>query len=255
MGQTFKDYELIVVDDGSTDSTLKELEEFGTSLRLFPQERKGVSSARNLGISKSRGRLIAFLDSDDEWRPEKLSKQIEALGESPSGFVCHTDELWLRDGREVPQKTIHRKQGGFFFERALERCLISPSSVIISRDVLEDVGLFDETLEAAEDYDLWLRITAFHRVEFIPEKLVIKHGGRSDQLSVTVPAIDRFRIKAIIKTLKNPQLKDDYRNAAIRVLVRKCEIMAEGCLKRSKQEEAEIYFELIESYKRPPNQS
>jgi glycosyltransferase involved in cell wall biosynthesis len=254
LAQTCKDYELIVVDDGSTDSTLEELQKFGSSLMILSQERRGVSAARNLGISESRGSLIAFLDSDDEWRPEKLSRQIETFRKAPAKFCCHTDELWLRNGREVPQKPIHRKQGGFFFERSLERCLISPSSVIMSKDLLEEVGLFDETLEAAEDYDLWLRITAFHRVEFIPERLLIKHGGRDDQLSETVPAIDRFRIKAILKTLQNPLLKDDYRCAAIRVLIRKCEIMATGCRKRSRQEEAQIYLELVESHKKLLNQ-
>jgi hypothetical protein len=163
-------------------------------------------------------------------------------------FICHTAETWYRNGQELKQKDIHRKQGGRFFERALERCLISPSSVMMSRALLECVGCFDEQLPAAEDYDLWLRITAFHDVEFIPEPLVIKHGGHEGQLSMTTLAIDRYRIAAIRKILSNPCLAADYRDAAIRELVRKCRIVASGCTKRGRQEEAEAYVELARTY-------
>jgi hypothetical protein len=120
---------------------------------------------------------------------------------------------------------------------------------MISRDLLDCVGWFDEELPAAEDYDLWLRITAFHEVDFIEEPLVIKHGGSHDQLSRSVPAIDRFRIKAIIKILGDPRLSADYRRAAIRELIRKCEIVSLGCEKRGKSAEARHYLELAESYK------
>jgi GT2 family glycosyltransferase len=148
----------------------------------------------------------------------------------------------------VRQKKIHAKQGGRFFKRALERCLISPSSVIIARSLFDRIGYFDESLPAAEDYDLWLRITAYYDVEFIPERLIIKHGGSPDQLSETIPAIDRFRIQAILKILNDPELKSDYRRAATLELIRKCHIVALGCKKKGKLEEAEHYIELARKY-------
>lgn len=248
LGQTFRDFELIVVDDGSTDSTADLLQTFEGKVRVQFQKKRGVSAARNLGIDCSLGNLLAFLDSDDEWLPEKLAVQTGLYDRKNSFFICHTNEIWMRNHREVPQKNIHLKQGGRFFPRALERCLMSPSSVVISRPLLDHVGWFDEDLPAAEDYDLWLRVTAFHEVSFVPEKLVIKHGGRSDQLSMVTPAIDRFRIRAILKILENPALSCDYREAAERELVRKCLIVASGCMKRGNKQEAASYFETARTY-------
>jgi glycosyltransferase involved in cell wall biosynthesis len=249
LAQTFTDFELIVVDDGSQDSTSELLSEFDGKLTAFFQANQGVSSARNLGIGHSQGELLAFLDSDDEWLPEKLTRQTALFNSACPLFICHTDEIWLRDGKRVPQKGYHLKQGGRFFERALERCLISPSSVMISRSLIDKVGQFDEGLAAAEDYDLWLRITAFHEAHFVPEPLVVKHGGCDNQLSETVPAIDRFRIKAIEKILSMPELREGYRSSAVRELIRKCEIVASGCEKRGKTEEAEEYRALARKYR------
>lgn len=248
LDQTFKDLELIVVDDGSDDSTGEVLDGFGNTVKYVFQEHSGVSAARNTGIENASGELVAFLDSDDEWRSEKLARQMARFDGGGPFFVCHTDEIWMRDGKIVHQKDIHRKQGGKFFERALERCLISPSSVMISRSLLDEVGWFDAALPAAEDYDLWLRVTAFHDVEFVPEPLVIKHGGHPDQLSMTTPAIDTYRIRGIVKILDNPLLREDYRNAAVRELIRKCEIVSLGCMKKGKTAEAQAYRELAESY-------
>lgn len=247
--QTFQDIELIVIDDGSTDSTADLIAGASDSIRYSRQEHKGVSAARNTGIVASHGKLIAFLDSDDEWRQDKLEKQLELYDEADDDFICHSDELWLKYGKVVNQKGIHRKQGGCFFERALERCLISPSAVLLSRLLLNKIGLFNEELPAAEDYDLWLRVTAFYTVKFVSEPLVVKYGDRTDQLSKTIPAIDRFRIRAILNILQNPELRTDYRRAAIRELVKKCEILAKGLSKRGKGEEAIGYYDLANKYR------
>ncbi|MGC8658336.1 MAG: glycosyltransferase, partial [Desulfomonilaceae bacterium] len=194
--QTYRNVELIVVDDGSTDATSDLLASISKSIEFHfvEQPHRGVSAARNKGIAISRGNLIAFLDSDDEWREDKLEKQLQWFDPEDENFICHSDELWLKNGRIVNQKNIHKKQGGFFFERALERCLISPSAALISRSLLDKVGHFDEALPAAEDYDLWLRVTAFYPVKFVNEPLITKYGDRSDQLSKTIPAIDKYRI-------------------------------------------------------------
>jgi glycosyltransferase involved in cell wall biosynthesis len=248
LAQTHKNYEIIVVDDGSTDATDEILQSYEKVVTRLRQANRGVSAARNLGIEHSSGELEAFLDSDDEWLPDKLAYQVSLFDAANPCFICHTDEIWMREGVEVPQKGIHAKQGGRFFQRALERCLISPSSALLSRRLLDRVGRFDEDLPAAEDYDLWLRITAFHEVSFIPRPLLIKHGGHEDQLSRTTPAIDRYRIRAIAKILTNPDLPPEYRRAAICELKRKCRIVAAGCMKRGKTDEAHDYLELAESY-------
>ncbi|MEW6347591.1 MAG: glycosyltransferase [Thermodesulfobacteriota bacterium] len=246
--QTFRDFELIVVDDGSSDGTSELLEGLSADVQSFRHPNRGVAAARNLGIEHSHGELIAFLDSDDEWLPEKLAMQVARYDGANPDFFCHTNEIWLRNGKELSQKKIHRKQGGRFFERALERCLISPSSAMMSRALLDRFGRFDETLPAAEDYDLWLRVTAYCEVQFIPRPLVIKHGGHPDQLSRTVPSIDRFRIRAIEKILADPALPRQYREAAVKELLRKCRIVASGCAAKGKIAEAEAYLELTRIY-------
>ncbi len=253
LGQTYGDFELIVVDDGSTDHTKDLVTSLTGTIRYIIQSHKGVSAARNRGILESTGKLVAFLDSDDEWREDKLEKQVKLCESRDRHFICHSDELWLRHGKIVIQKEIHRKQGGHFFERALERCLISPSAVIMTRSLLNKTGYFDESLPAAEDYDLWLRITAYNSVKFVDEPLIIKHGDREDQLSRIVPAIDRYRIEAITKILRDPNLPAHYRDAAARELIRKCEVMAKGLAKRGKQEEAERYHALTRKYQNNQN--
>ena len=255
LDQTFKDIELIVVDDGSTDSTPELVRKMSGSIVYLYQAHQGVSSARNRGIMASSGDLVAFLDSDDEWKPEKIEKQLQLYDGTDKDFICHTNELWMKHGQVVNQKKIHQKQGGRFFERALERCLISPSSVMISRTLLDTVGYFDESLPAAEDYDLWLRITAFYSVRFTDEPLVVKYGDRDDQLSKVVPAIDIYRIRAIVKILDDPNLKPTYRKAAVNQLVRKCSVLAKGLTKRGRYHEAAIYNELAEKYANCMDQS
>lgn len=249
LSQSFQDFQLIVVDDGSGDNTRELLRELYPTITLIEQQNKGVANARNTGLKASSGELMAFLDSDDQWLPMKLEKQVDMFKIKANPYICHTDEMWIWNSKEISQKSYHRKQGGFFFERCLERCLISPSSVMISRDIFETVGLFDESMPAGEDYDLWLRISACYEISYIPEKLVIKYGGHNGQLSRTIPAIDRYRIQAIEKVLSQNLLTADQRKSAISELNSKCRIMALGCSKRGKHSEAEYYRTIPSKYK------
>lgn len=247
LSQTYKNLEIIVIDDGSNDETVKVLSIF-SDLRILTQENKGVSAARNTGIANSSGELIAFLDSDDEWLPEKIEKQVSLYDSKNKHFICHTNEIWMRNGKAVNQKKIHQKQGGYFFDRAVERCLISPSAVILSRKLLDNVGRFDEEFEAAEDYDLWLRITSRYEVDFIDEPLIIKHAGEPNQLSFTIPAIDRFRVKALEKIVGLDKLRQEYRSVALKALINKSDILSKGYEKRGNLEKARLYSELAKKY-------
>ncbi|MBW1990739.1 MAG: glycosyltransferase family 2 protein [Deltaproteobacteria bacterium] len=247
LAQTFRDFELLVVDDGSDDDTLEALAPFYRRLKLLRRSRRrGVSAARNLGIAVARGQWLAFLDSDDLWLPDKLARQVAFLEEHPHLLICQTEELWIRNGRRVNPPATHRKVGGHIFLPSLQRCMVSPSAVMLHRRLLEEVGTFDEALPAAEDYDFWLRLTWRYPVGLLPGTLVVKRGGHPDQLSRQW-GLDRWRIRALVKILEEPELPELYRQAAARTLAEKCTIYVRGCEKRGKFEEAAAYRRLLEN--------
>lgn len=252
LDQTFTDFEIIVVDDGSTDRTEKAISRFNNRIQYIAHPTNlGVSSARNTGIKRSLAPFIAFLDSDDLWLPKKLKVQMEFLERNSNTLVCQTDEIWLRKGRRVNPQRKHLKPSGDIFKPSLKLCLVSPSAVMLRRSLLEEVGLFDEDLPVCEDYDLWLRIACQHPVYLINQPLIIKQGGHSDQLSSRYTGMDRFRIKAIIKLIRSGVLTEEQFCAAMKELAIKCAIYGNGCIKRGKLKEGGYYLELPERIRHP----
>jgi glycosyltransferase involved in cell wall biosynthesis len=243
LSQDYKLKEIIVVDDGSEDGTEEEVKKY--PVKYVWKENGGISSARNLGIKISVGEYIAFLDVDDLWTRKKISTQVAEM--ERSGYeVSYTDEIWIRNGKRVNQKKKHRKYSGFIYERCLPLCIISPSSAVIRRKIFDEVGLFDESLPVCEDYDMWLRITARYPVLFIEKPLIVKRGGHGDQLSKKYEAIDRFRIKALLKMIESGALNSEMKRKTLLEIEKKSMIVAKGAKKREKVEEAEYYFKLAE---------
>ena len=240
LSQTFADFELIVIDDGSTDETPRHLARYGSSLRVISQRNRGVSTARNRGVSVARAPYIAFLDSDDLWLRSKLQEQISFMLADPALGICQTDEMWIRNGSRVNPKAKHSKPSGDIFRRSLEFCLVSPSAVMMKKALFEQVGGFDETFPVCEDYDLWLRIAVDHEVSLIPRNLVIKRGGHADQLSHSRWGMDRYRVLALQKLL-GAGVPDEKRGAIVAVLQRKLQILANGARKRGKERAALQY--------------
>lgn len=252
--QTFKDFEAVVIDDGSTDDTPDIIKTYSSKINLralVSGQNHGVSWARNQGIKTSRAPWIAFLDSDDTWMPRKLEIQMKYLERSPSTQICQTEEIWIRNGRRVNPMKKHEKRGGSIFERCLELCVVSPSATMMSRKLLDEVGVFDEDLPACEDYDLWLRISCRYPIGLIPEPLITKRGGHADQLSRKYPAMDLYRIRSIQKLLESRSLAPEQRELAVRELRKKVTIYAEGAKKRGKLEEAEKLERETERYLKP----
>lgn len=233
--------EVIVVDDGSNDGTGERIRERFPQVRYFCQSNRGVSSARNRGIAEARCDWLAFLDSDDVWLPYKLKSQQRALAARPEYRICHSNETWIRRGQFVNPMKKHAKSGGHIFLRCLPRCVISPSSAILHRSVIAAVGMFDESLPACEDYDLWLRVCAVYPVLYLEQPLIKKYGGHADQLSRRYPAMDQFRIRALENILRADTLSDSERRATLRVLLEKIRIYLVGAQKRQRWQEVDEY--------------
>ena len=246
--QTKKPNEIIVVDDGSTDQTWNVLKQLGfskstnknISLRYIYQKNKGVSAARNLGIEASKYSFIALLDSDDIWLKQKLERQMTELMQQKDKYrLSHTEEIWVRNGVRLNAKKKYSKSGGDIFKKCLRLCCISPSSSLIERSVFDDFGFFDESLLACEDYDFWLRYCAYEKVHFVDERLIIKNGGHSDQLSSAHWGLDRYRIYALEKLLHDRNLNPSKHRKALEEVISRLEILINGALKRNKHHSAQ----------------
>ena len=227
--------EIIVVDDGSTDGSTSHLEKQYPGIRVLFQKNQGVSAARNTGIREAKSEWIALLDSDDVWLKSKCDKQLKALQNHPNYQICHTQEKWIYKGREKQIPKNYHKKSGWIFSDCLPVCAISPSTAIVSRELLISIGLFDQTLPACEDYDLWLRIASRYPVLLVDEALIEKHGGHSDQLS-DQRGLDLYRIQALEKFLNSSNSKTEYKKMARETFIKKCNIVIQGAEKSRNSE-------------------
>ena len=248
LDQSFTDFDLIVVDDGSTDNTPELLRHFTDIQQIRLEENCGVSYARNQGIAQAKGEWIAFLDSDDLWKKNKLSTQMKWLESHPEYKAVYTDEIWIRNGVRVNAMNKHRKYSGDIFRYCLPLCIVSPSSVLLHTELLREVGGFDESMPVCEDYDLWLRIAKRFPFHFIEEKLIVKRGGHEDQLSRKFWGMDRWRVHALEKLLQENKMNGDQRDWVVAILIEKCEILANGYGKRGKSLDEEHYRNLVARY-------
>jgi glycosyltransferase involved in cell wall biosynthesis len=251
IGQSLQEFELIIVDDGSTDDTEAMLSATyqDDRIRYIYQENSGPSAARNIGIKAASYDMIAFLDSDDHFAPQKLEMQAKEMKDNPDVLVSHTQEVWYRHAKLLNQKKKHRKDDGYIFARCLEICAVGMSTIMVKKELLDKVGLFDESMPCCEDYDLWLRASIRNHFLLVDSPLTIKDGGRADQLSWQYRiGMDRFRINSIQKILEEGMLDNSQRELAVNELIRKCTIYGNGCLKHSRVEEGTKYLDIAKKY-------
>jgi len=241
------DFELWVVDDGSLDSTGELVKEFGDEVHYLYQDHQGVSAARNRGLELTTGDLVAFLDSDDLWKPQKISRQMDFMRAHPESVCCCTEEIWIRRGTFVNPKHKHRKYSGWVFDKFLPLCLLSLSSALFRRRVFAEIGAFDVELPACEDYDLGLRLAHSYQVDFMSDPLIVKRGGHADQLSRKYWGMDRFRVRAIQKALQL-DLCPQERTWALEELKKKCEVLIQGFQKREKHDQAQTYLDILQEH-------
>ena len=247
--QTITPKEIIIVDNGSTDQTYQMVSSLFPEINYFIEKKRGVSAARNKGILESKSKWIAFLDSDDAWKPTKLEKQMEySVFNQDKYRIIHTDETWYRNKKFLNQLKKHKKSGGNIFKNSLQLCCISPSSVVLKKQIFEEYGLFDENLEVCEDYDMWIRITAKEEVGFLDSPLVLKYGGHSDQLSKKFWGMDRFRIESLEKNLKNEHFSKSQKINVLDTLIEKLTIVSGGALKRGNKEIFKKYNDKLQDW-------
>jgi glycosyltransferase involved in cell wall biosynthesis len=192
--QTFRNFHVYAVDDGSVDRTVRILQSNSHRCSFVSQSNAGPAAARNRAIGMSDSEFVAFLDADDEWLPSKLEKQLALLKQDATlGMVCSG---CVAADTEGERPTIFESRGrlvfGKLFQTLVRDCFVFTPTVILRRRCLEETGLFNETLAVSEDFNLWLRIAARWRIAFLPEVLAITYK-RPESLSASIPPVERLR--------------------------------------------------------------
>jgi glycosyltransferase involved in cell wall biosynthesis len=203
LDQTYRDLEVIVVDDGSTDATVARLAGFGDRIRVHQRANAGVATARNTGVGLAQGDWVAFLDADDLWLPHKLERQLH----SAPAPMLFTDRLNIGARGELPeiQSEVTPMRGGDLFGSLLsEGNFITNTSVMMRRALFEQMGGFCTELNGTEDWDLWIRVAERHEIGFVDEPLV-RYRFHPGGLSRNFLKMGRERIRVIARALGLPR--------------------------------------------------
>lgn len=236
--QTYPDYEVVVIDDGSTDHTREVVESYGEKVHYFYQENQGIAGARNAGIKRSSGEYIAFLDSDDYWLPEKLERQMALFGEHPEyGMVASCCASVRLDGRFRGKNRPGKS--GWILRDLFNKNFIRTSSAVIKKVCLEKVGLFDEALSECEEYDLWLRIAAQYPIGFINESLAV-YVDNPEGVSTDSLAGRLLRLQVLEKNYLKKKIPEKMYH---RRIADTCHYIGRHYLKKGDKPEGRYYLE------------
>ncbi len=230
-----------MVDDGSTLET-EALERFVTQRghRFYRQPRQGPGAARNFGVSQAQGARIAFLDSDDWWLGGKLASQTCLEGPS------QVREIWYRHQKRVNPPRRFEMVAGDIFAQSCHSVCVSCSSIVLPRQLFWDLGGFDEKLFVCEDYDFGLRLANQFPMQVVEERLVVRNGGHQDQLSQRFPALDRYRLYALVKLMTRERLSLERFDLALAEAKRKAKILIRGAAKRGGHRDFDRALELLD---------
>lgn len=249
--QTLACDEIIIIDDGSCDNTPERVEDVAAECRIpvryIYQKNQGPAAARNKGIQEARFSYLAFLDSDDHWQKNKLEIQYTALAADSKMMIAHTRERWLRRGKHLNQKKIHQPGNGDIFKHCLQLCAVGMSTVMVKKELFDEIGLFKENMRCCEDYDFWLRTSCRYPFLLLDNPLTIKEGGREDQVSLQFRVgMDRLRISAILDLLREQLLSVEQTIWSLEELQRKSLVYGRGCVKHDRFSEGQSYIALAE---------
>jgi len=230
--QTYQDFEIIVVDDGSTDDTSAVAARFSPRIRYIRQENRGLPAARNRGIRAAESPYIAFLDADDAWFPEKLAEQIPAFSADPEIGLVYSDlRVVYDDGQVVPSflRTRPLAGSGYVFDRIIRCGFIIPSSVVVRRSCIDQVGLFDESMRSHEDVELWSRICHRWKVKLVFQPLVMRRQ-RAGSLTESEDLRSLYGLKFYQKVMQIPGLAPEHQQIVRQCLADCCQDRGRFCL-------------------------
>ncbi len=234
LNQTFTDFELIVVNDGSQDSTLEVISSISDSrIRVFSYSNAGLAATRNRGISQARGEYISFIDADDLWTPDKLEAQLAALKTSTQAAVAYSWTDWIDESGQFLRPGGHINWNGNVYSQLLLRDFVeSGSNPLIHREALTQVGGFDESLVAVEDWDMWLRLAAHYEFVCVPSPQIL-YRVSPNSMSTNVWKMESASLHVIQKALtqapkslqnsKNKVLGERYKYLTIKAVEGKLE--------------------------------
>ncbi|MCK5542564.1 MAG: glycosyltransferase [Desulfobacterales bacterium] len=218
LNQTYKNYEIIIVDDGSTDGTVDYIKNnYNFKIKCISQKNMGASSARNKGISEAKGKYVAFLDSDDEWINSKLTTQVAFLEKNPEiALLC--GRTYKSDDIKKVNSPLTKKIVGNLFNTLYSHSFVSTPTVIVKKDVLDQVGGFDTNYKSAEDFDLWLKITKNYQCAFLPGLIAIVNRGEdnlsTDKITLHLHAVtileSHYDKKLIPRRVYKKAISDSY---------------------------------------------
>ncbi len=221
--QTYKPSEIIVIDDGSFFDISCILKNHKNRIKYIKlNENKGVSSARNEGIKAASGEYIAFLDSDDIFLPRKLEMQLKFMKDN-NYYISHTNEFWYKKNKYINQGKTNKRYGGSILDKILDKCRISPSSLMVKQSVFKKTGLFNQQLRVCEDYDISLRMALYYEIGYMEKKLIIKRAVEENSLSASIKHIEYIRYE-ILKEFYNKKqnyLENTHKEAILKEINRK----------------------------------
>ncbi|MFH1413960.1 MAG: glycosyltransferase [Candidatus Omnitrophota bacterium] len=205
LNQTYTNYELLIVDDGSTDNTVELLKKYKGRFRYYYQRNQGIVAARNLALENSTGEFVAFLDADDLWLPEKLGVQMRVMREQPNLAFVYSCVYTIDESGKTIRYWDNKDEKIMDFNRLYDKNFICCSSVLLRRSCLERSGRFDPRVKMSQDWDLWLRLAKNFNFKFINQFLA-KYRIHPSNISTRY----EDRIRAIFFILSKPEISGDF---------------------------------------------
>ncbi len=247
LNQTYKDYEIVVVDDGSVDGTRDALIPYMQKIMYHYKENGGIASAKNAGIGLSQAEFVAFLDHDDLWAPDKLQLQMECFNENPQVGLVYAKYTSFRDGKELRTKP-EKGYSGWIFKELLSKSFIQTSTVVVKRECLDAVGPYDESFSLGDEYDMFLRIARKFQCGFI-DKGLTRYRVHDTNASKNGFLFDNENLGVYKKVYNNCTDLDGVEKKILRKRIARYSMkVAEGLYRQGKLEESKKYQKEANNY-------